>query len=380
MSYQTPSGAGALRLHLNENTAGCSPRVLEAIRSLTPWDIATYPDYAATTTRCEAYFDVPAGWVQLVNGLDEGLRLVAATASQTEKTSGVFSQKRSSFEENWLEKRRRVSFSMKKTPDVFLGDFLGEVIYPEPAFEMYRICAEAVGLVARGIPPKPDFAFPLEELIDASARAGAIYLTDPNNPTGLGIPAGAVDRIAAAAPQALVLVDEAYADFSGRTLIGSLLDQRRNVIVGRTFAKGHGLAALRIGALVGHPDALAPLRELMPPFTLNIAALRALEVALDDEPWLRAFVQQAVASRDAIYGFCDARGLHYWRSEANFVLVRVGPDASAVVAALADRGILIRDRSIQPGCDGCVRISAGAIDATTRCLTALEDVLAARHN
>ena len=267
-------------------------------------------------------------------------------------------------------------FHKKNTPHVFNG----EVIYPEPAFEMYRICAEAAGLVAKGIQPKADFVFPLEELIDASERAGAIYLTDPNNPTGLGIPAGAVDRIAAAAPQALVLVDEAYADFSGRTLIGSLLDQRRNVIVGRTFAKGHGLAALRIGALVGHPDALAPLRELMPPFTLNIAALRALEAALDDEPWLRAFVQQAAASRDAIYGFCDARGLHYWRSEANFVLVRVGPNASAVVAALADRGILIRDRSTQPGCGGCVRISAGTIDATARCLTALEDVLAARHN
>lgn len=343
MSYRKPPGAGALRLHLNENTAGCSPRVLEAIRSLTPWDIATYPDYAATTTRCEAYFGVPDGWIQLVNGLDEGLHLVAAAASQKRSSSR-------------------------------------EVIYPEPAFEMYRICAEAVGLSARGIPPKPDFAFPLEEIIDASERAGAIYLTDPNNPTGLGIPAGAVDRIAAAVPQALVLVDEAYADFSGRTLIGSLLDQRRNVLVGRTFAKGHGLAALRIGALVGHPDALAPLRELMPPFTLNIAALRALEAALNDEPWLQAFVAQAAASRDAIYRSCNARGLSYWRSEANFVLVRVGPDAPAVVAALADRGILIRDRSTQPGCDGCVRISAGTIDATTRCLTALEDVLAARHN
>ena len=110
MSYQKPLGAGALRLHLNENTAGCSPRVLEAIRTLTPWDIATYPDYAATTTRCEAYFGVPAGWVQLVNGLDEGLHLVAAAASQTEKTSGVFSQKRSNSAENRLEKRRRGCF------------------------------------------------------------------------------------------------------------------------------------------------------------------------------------------------------------------------------------------------------------------------------
>ena len=340
MSYEKPSGAGALRLHLNENTAGCSPRVLEALRSLTPEDIATYPDYSATTTRCEAYFGVSPGWVQLVNGLDEGLHLAAAVASQSKKTA----------------------------------------IYPEPAFEMYRVCAEAVGLAAIGIPPRPDFAFPVEEIIEAASRAGVIYLTDPNNPTGLGIPAGAVDHIAAAAPQALVLVDEAYADFSGRTLIGPLLDRRRNLIVGRTFAKGHGLAGLRIGALVGHPESLAPLRALMPPFTLNVAALRALEAALDDEAWLQASVRQTAASRDAIYAFCDARGLRYWRSEANFVLLRAGPDAPAIVSAMADRGILIRDRSTQPGCDGCVRISAGTPDATTRCLTALEDVLAARHN
>ena len=347
MSYEKPSGAGALRLHLNENTAGCSPRVLEALRSLTPGDISTYPDYSATTARCEAYFGVTPGWVQLVNGLDEGLHLVAAAASQSEKK-----------------------------PDVFLG----EAIYAEPAFEMYRVCAEAVGLTAVGIPPRPDFAFPVEEIIKAAIRAGVIYLTDPNNPTGLGIPAGAVDRIAAAAPQALVLVDEAYADFSGRTLIGPLLDRRRNLIVGRTFAKGHGLAGLRIGALVGHPETLAPLRALLPPFTLNVAALRALEAALDDEAWLQASVRQTAASRDAIYAFCDARGLRYWRSEANFVLLRAGPDAPALVSAMADRGILIRDRSTQPGCDGCVRISAGTPDATTRCLTALEDVLAARHN
>ena len=261
MSYEKPSGAGALRLHLNENTAGCSPRVLEALRSLTPEDIATYPDYSATTARCEAWFGVPPGWIQLVNGLDEGLHLAAAAAARAEKTSGVFSEAPSKGQQDLGKKRRRVSFSVEKTPDVFW-----EALYPEPAFEMYRVCAEAVGLAAIGIPPKPDFAFPVEEIIEAATRASVIYLTDPNNPTGIGIPAGAVDRIAEAAAQALVLVDEAYADFSGRTLIGPLLDRRRNLIVGRTFAKGHGLAALRIGALVGHPESLAPLRAVMPPF------------------------------------------------------------------------------------------------------------------
>jgi histidinol-phosphate aminotransferase len=373
MSYQIPSGAGALRLHLNENTAGCSPRVIEALRSLTPADVAAYPDYAAATARCEAYFGVPTGWVQMVNGLDEGLHLAAAAVAH-KKTSGVFSTNPAKPQQNGPGKRRRVSFSSEKTPDVFW-----EALYPEPAFEMYRVSAVAVGLPVVPIAPLPDFAFPLDALIAASTRAGIIFLTDPNNPTGLGIPAGAVETLATAAPHATILVDEAYADFSGRTLTGPWLDRCRNVIIGRTFAKGHGLAALRVGALVAHPDALSAIRALAPPFSLNIAALRALDAALDDEAWVRGCVEQSGASRDALYAFCDRRGFPYWRSEANFVLLRVGPDATAITSALAARGILIRDRSTQPGCNGCVRISAVTLDATERCLAALEDVLATRN-
>lgn len=336
-SVKTPQ-----RLHLNENTAGCSPKVIEALAALSPTDVATYPDYAGITRRCEQYFDVPPGWVQLVNGLDEGLHLAAAAAA-------------------------------RKNPN-------GCALYPVPAFEMYGVCAEAVGLSVVTVPPQPDFAFPLQEILDHAASASVIYLTDPNNPTGLGIPGGAAEQIAAAAPRAMVLVDEAYADFSGRTLIGPALARQKNLIVGRTFAKGHGLAALRIGALVAHPDALAPVRALLPPFTINIAAVRALGAALDDQAWVDEYVRQSAASREAIYAFCEAQKLDCWPSEANFVLLRVGPDAPAIVAAMADRGILIRDRSTQPGCQGCIRITAGTLDATARCLTTLEAILATRDH
>jgi histidinol-phosphate aminotransferase len=245
---------------------------------------------------------------------------------------------------------------------------------------MYRVSAEAVGLPITPIAPKPDFAFPLDELLAAAPQAAIVYLTDPNNPTGLGIPAGAVEQIAAAAPETTILVDEAYADFSKRTLIGPALDRHHNLIVGRTFAKGHGLAALRIGALVAHPDALAPLRALLPPFSLNIAATTALTAALDDEPWVQAYVAQSAMSREQIYTWCTQRGLTFWRSEANFVLVRIGDGAADIVGAMADRGIFIRDRSLAPGCAGCIRISAGTVDATIQCLNTLEDIRASRSH
>ena len=128
-----------------------------------------------------------------------------------------------------------------------------------------------------------------------------------------------------------MLVDEAYAEFSGSTFIGDTLDRHRNLIVGRTFAKAHGLAALRVGALVAHPDTLAPLRRLLPPYSLNIAAIRALGAAIDDPAYLDWYVGQTVESRRLLYEFCEQRGFKYWPSEANFVLMRIGPDASAIV-------------------------------------------------
>jgi histidinol-phosphate aminotransferase len=254
-----------------------------------------------------------------------------------------------------------------------------EVVIVEPAFEVYELCAETVGAAIVRVLPEPDFRFPLEQLLGAITPATrVIYLTDPNNPTGLAVPPGAVDRIAAAAPRALVLVDEAYADFSGRTLIGPLLERRRNVVVGRTFAKAHGLAALRVGALVAHPATLDRLRPMQLPFSVNVAAITALAAALDDRAYLEWYVAEAAASRELVYGFCRRHGLTFWPSEANFVLVRIGPDAGAVAAALRDRGILVRDKSASPARAGCIRLTAGVVDHTIICLSALEEALASR--
>lgn len=338
-----------LRLHLNEHTGGCSPAVIEALRGVTRTDVSFYPDYSEITASVERYLGVDRGWVHLTNGLDEGLHLVAqATALAALRV-----------QTGWTAGDRGVA--MVVTPN----------------FDMYDASAEAVGLNVVRIPPEPEFRFPLDAILRALTEdTRVLYLTDPNNPTGLGIPAGAVASIAAAAPQTTVLVDEAYADFSGRTLIGPLLERRRNVIVGRTFAKGHGLAALRVGALVAHPDALAPVRRVAPPFSLNICAVRALEAAMADRAYLELSVDESRRSRHLIEDFCRRHGFHFWPSEANFVLLRAGDRASEIGRLLSGRGVLIRDRSTQPGCAGCVRMTAGVVSHTMRGLAAFEDVLA----
>jgi len=348
--YDKVPHANGLRLHLNENTGGCSPAVLAALRSIGREEISLYPDYAAVTAAAARWLDVDPAWIKLTNGLDEGLHVVAQYAATHRPT---------------LLRR-----SKRRTANVLIVD---------PAFEMYAACAEAAGLSSLHLPPEPDFRFPIDGLLAAATdTTRLIYLTDPNNPTGLAIPAGLVERLAAAVPHATVFVDEAYADFSGRTLIGPALERHRNLVIGRTFAKAHGLAALRIGAIIAHPDTLAPLAAILPPYSLNVCAVRALEAALGDRAFLDEYVAQSAESRRRIYAFCDTRAFPYWPSEANFVLVRIGPQARDIVGALADRGILIRDRSAAPGCGGCVRITAGIVEHTEICLAALEDVLAQR--
>ena len=347
MSPAPVSPRHPLRLHLNEHTAGCSPAVLAAIRMTSREDVAFYPNYRPVTRACEEAFGLEPGWLQLTNGLDEGLHAAAfAVARATRATAAV-------------------------------SNAIALVV--EPAFEMYGLCADAAGLEVRRVLPGDDPAFPTEAVLAALASdVRLIYLTDPNNPTGLAIPPGVVARICEAAPQALVLLDEAYGEYSGRTAMG-LLDAHRNLVVGRTFAKAYGLAGLRIGAVVAHSDTLAPLRQVLPPFPLNVCGVRALEAALEDPSYLAWSVTQAAESRGLVTAACGRLGLHCWPSESNFVLIRIGPDVTRVVDAMAARGILIRDRSAAPGCAGCCRITAGVVVHTLAAIAVLEEVLGSRR-
>ena len=341
--YQrVPDPGRGLRLHLNENTGGCSPAVLDALRSLTPEDIAFYPPYADVERETASHLGVETPWMALVNGLDEGLHAVSALALR---------------------------------PGAGGPHGVMKSVIPEPAFEMYAACTAAAGGLATKVAPGPGFAFAIDGIRAAiDGRTRLVYLTNPNNPTGTTVPAATIAALAEEFPAVTVLVDEAYIDFGGETLLPHL-DERRNIIIGRTFAKAYGLAALRAGCLIAHPDTLEPIRATLSPYNLNVAAAAALRAAIRDRAWHDAYVRASYESRQLIYDFCESRAIACYPSAANFVLLRIGARASAVTAALAERGIFIRDRSTQPGCEGCVRITAGLTDHTARCLSALGELL-----
>jgi histidinol-phosphate aminotransferase len=340
---------GPLRLHFNENQSGCSWRVIEALRSIAPGDLATYPDYEDITAKTAAWLGVDPAWVQLTNGLDEGLHAVAEYGA-------------------WHA-------------DAGHSPRHAQFIMPEPTFEMFEVFASIVKADLVRIAPEPDFRFPLTAVLDAvTPSTRVIYLVDPNNPTGLPLPAGAAETLAASVPQAMVLVDEAYADFHGRSIVGPALERHPNLVVGRTFAKGHGLAGLRVGALVAHPETIERLAAMLPPFNVNTCAVRALAAALDDQAHVDRCVADASAAKVRIYEFCRRHELTYWPSEANFVLVRIGDGAGEAAETLRQRGILVRDKSAAPGCAGCLRITTGDSHCTATMLAALEDILATRAN
>jgi histidinol-phosphate aminotransferase len=147
------------------------------------------------------------------------------------------------------------------------------------------------------------------------------------------------------------------------------------VIVGRTFSKALGLAGLRIGCLVGAPEALDRIRPAIPVYSVNIAAVVAIGAALGDVDHLRNYLQQVDESKALLYAACERLGLTYWKSAANFVLVCAGDRTDELVNGAFQRGVYLRDRSTEPGCAGCIRIGAGIVEHTRRCIAVMNEVL-----
>jgi histidinol-phosphate aminotransferase len=335
-----PAPVSGLRLHMNENTSGCSPAVLKALGELTVEKLAYYPDYSEPVRALAEHLQVDETNIALTNGLDEGILAASIAAARA-------------------------------------GDSPGEAIIVVPAFEMQPAFADAAGLRIVEVRLGSGFAFPTSEVLGKiGAATRIVFITTPHNPTGQIAPRESIVEIARRASGAIVFVDEAYADFSGASLIDlQTFTALPNVVVGRTFAKAYGLAALRCGALVGASERLEPIRRVLPPYNLNIAAAVALPAALRDRDRYEWYLDQVRRSKQLLYEGLDRLGIVYWKSEGNFVLARIGPAASRVCGDLTKREIHIRDRSSVPGCEGCARITAGVVEHTARCLAALEEAL-----
>ncbi|HWR49510.1 MAG TPA: histidinol-phosphate transaminase [Bryobacteraceae bacterium] len=334
--YSPPTGGRAdkLRLDFNENTVGCSPRVLETLRQcLTESGLSVYPEYGEAKRELAAFFNVPEDHLLFTNGTDEAIQVLINT---------------------------------------YIDDG-GDVLLLRPAYAMYRFYAEVAGAVVRELEyKKMDLAFPLEEMLDSiGANTRAILIANPNNPTGTALGIDGITRILEQAPQAAVLIDEAYFEFYGVTAL-PLLDRYPNLFVSRTFSKVFGLAGMRFGCLFSQPENIAYMHKAQSPYSVNSVAVMAARAAIRDREYIDSFVAEVLAARDVLRSGLDRLGIRYFPTEANFVLMEIGPRAIEIRDRLRDAGVLVRDRSYEIA--GCVRVTVGTREQVGRFLAELENI------
>jgi histidinol-phosphate aminotransferase len=207
--------------------------------------------------------------------------------------------------------------------------------------------------------------FPLDKFVSALRKKPAVaFMANPNNPTGTLLPRAAIQKLLMAATRTVVVIDEAYAEFSGVTVL-PLIPKYPNLFVTRTFSKAAGLAGLRLGAAMACRESLSLLRRAMPPFPVNIGALVAAEAALRERSSIRNYVKQTREIREWFAGELVRLGVRTFPSAGNFLLADFGVRGPALFKQLASQGILVRERSKDIG-PGFVRISIGTAAEMTR--------------
>lgn len=318
--YHPPvAGRAGLRLDFNENTVACSPRVLQALRAVTAADLTRYPERESIERLVGDTIGVRPEQVLLTNGVDEAIHVVCQA---------------------FLDR----------------GDAM---LLPVPTYSMYEVYGTFVEARIDMVPAGADFVFPRHALLNTiNERTRLIAIANPNSPTGTVVSREDILAIAERAPQAVVLVDEAYFHFYGQT-VTDLIGTLPNLVVARTFSKAYGLAGLRIGALIAPVETMQWLRRVISPYSVNQLALACLPAAIGDTEYLNWYVGEVKQARAELADSLTLLGVQHWPSEANFILTRIGTRHAAFVGAMRARGILTRDRSADPGCDGMVRITVG---------------------
>ena len=336
--YRPPLGSrDALRLDFNENTLACSPKVREALGRISAGSLTRYPEREPVEAVVAAHLGRAAEQVALTNGVDEAIHVLF---------------------EAFLED----------------GD---ELLLPVPTYTMYEIYASATDARIVAVQAADDLQFPFERLLAAiTPRTKIVAVANPNSPSGSAATRAQLVEIASRAPHAVLLVDEAYFHFHGETVM-DLIGIVPNLVVARTFSKAYGLAGLRLGLLAGPVELMRWVRRVLSPYSVNSLALACLSPALEDTSYLDWYVREVLAARAEFEAALDVAGVRRWPSRANFVLVEIGARHAEFARLMRATGVLVRDRSSDPGCDGRVRITIGTREQMRQAAVALNETLAA---
>ncbi len=319
-----------VKLDANENLYGPHEPVLEAIRNA-PFHIYPDPGQAALRHSIAGYVGVEPEQVVAGTGADDLLDIL-------------------------------IRLTMPKA-----------IAIPTPTFGMYRFLAKISRAEPIEVPRRPNFDLDVVAIGHAVQQgAGIVFLTSPNNPTGNPVNRAELEAICGL--ETLVVVDEAYIEFGGESVV-PMIAEHPNLVVLRTFSKWAGLAGLRVGYSISSPELAAHMMALKQPYNVNVAADAGAQAAIAHFAEIKETIASIVAERDRMAGLCAELGwLKPLPSQANFVLFAVeGRTAKDVAEALRAKGVLVRyyDR---PDLANYIRVSAGRPEDTDRLMTALRSL------
>ena len=319
-----------LRLDFNENTRGPSPKVLEALYALKAEEYGCYPEYEELLSAISNYLRIDRNYILPTNGSDEAIKSIFQTYIQR-------------------------------------GD---EVILFSPSYAIYEIyaaLAEAKQVVI-SLEEKSGYAYPVEVILNAiKPETRLIAIVNPNNPTGSWLDRQDLIKILEKNPKTIVVLDECYAPFAKSSDV-DLVAKYPNLMITQTFSKSFGLAGLRVGYVVSHPENIGYLkRVILPTFSLSRIAAVAAMAALKDKAYLDSYVEEVLVGRQLLIEKMNQMGFKPYPSRGNFVLVNFGDQLESIKARLKKNKILVREKK-----EG-LRISIGTLEQTQRLIKAIED-------
>jgi histidinol-phosphate aminotransferase len=324
-----------VRLDLNESHWGCSPRVIDALGRIAGGDVSFYPEYDDLSARLASELGVAPERILVTNGSDDAIRCICTA---------------------FVEPGSRA-------------------LIPVPTFSILLLYPRLSEARVVQVPYNEDLSFPVERLLSAVDEATRlIVVVNPNSPTGTSIDKRDFIRILEAAPRAAVILDEAYCTYRGETFV-DLVERFANLFVLRTFSKAYGLAGLRIGYVVSDGGNIRELRKVNPPFSVNAMAVAAAMSALDDGEHIRTMLEELALQKQNLCRALRDLGFEVRGTDANFLLVRAGPWAGFVAAALRARKVLVKNLDPYPLLQGWIRVTVGRERENARLLEALPSAM-----
>lgn len=315
-----------LRLDFNENTVGPSPKVIEAVRSLPPQEYATYPEYAGLVEAYADFISVPPECVTAFNGVDGAIHAIF---------------------------------------DAF-GEKGGTFLTTTPTFGYYRPCALQQGMIVEEVPYEPDLTYPLKEIKERLKKKPRIFfICNPNNPTGTLLEPENIMELARMASDTLVVVDELYVSFTGKSVIPEGL-RYENLIALQSLSKAAGIAGLRLGFAIGHQRLVEMVSRVTGPYDINAFAVAAGKAALSDRTYIDWYVGEVLAAKAWSIEKLKSMGIKYFSDGGNYLLVWPPGECEEIVDNLKREGILVRSMKGKTLIGGSFRLTIGTREQMER--------------